>query len=153
MQGWQHHGFEKIRDKDDFVIYGRSGIRKGIHLEGRCNFRNENFSCNAGYYHGYMTFKGVTIWHDYALKDFTLVTSDQSGFDIDYLVEVMSDITISSTTFEAATKKFNRFHNINLPFDPTFHYYGTSLSSIIVVVINHSSSMFIMLNVMQFLSN
>ena len=108
---------QRSRTKEPMAIYGRNGMREVIHLEGRCKFRNENFSCNSGYYHGYMTYRGATIWNDDALNEKTIVTSDQTGFDIDYLVEIIDDITISSTTFEAAAKKFNRFHNTNLPFD------------------------------------
>ena len=32
------------------------------------------------------------------------MTSDQTGFNLDYLVELVGDISISSTTFEAAPK-------------------------------------------------
>ena len=106
-----------VEKENNFIIYGRNGEREGTHLEGRCNFKNGNFTCNAGYFYGYMTYKGFTIWHVDALKKEILVTSDQTGFDIDYLVELAGDIAISSTTFEAAAKKYNRFHNPSLPFD------------------------------------
>ena len=104
-------------DKEGFTIYGRNGMRKGLHLESRCNFENANFKCNAGYFNGYMTFQGLKIWNDDALKEKVLVTSSQTGFDVDYLVELAIDVCVSSTTFEGASKKFNRFHTLNLPFD------------------------------------
>ena len=103
--------------KEGFVIYGRNGTRPAVHIESRCNFSNSNFECGAGYYHGYMTYKGMKIVHDDALKNDVLVTSSQTGFDVDYLVEFVSRVQISSTTFEGASKEFNRFHNMTLPFD------------------------------------
>ena len=108
---------KRSEEKDFFFIYGRNGMRKAVHIEGRCNFRNKNFTCNAGYFHGYMTFQGKKIWDDDALKNRTLVTSNQTGFDIDFLYELSIDVSVSSTTFEAASKKFNMFHNQNLPMD------------------------------------
>ena len=49
--------------KEGFVIYGRRGMRKAVHIESRCNFKNSNFSCNTVYFHGYMTHQGMKIWH------------------------------------------------------------------------------------------
>ena len=63
-------------DKDGFVIYGRNGMRNAIHVESRCNFKNEHFHCNAGYFHGYMSYKGRKIVHDDILKEKVLVTSN-----------------------------------------------------------------------------
>ena len=97
------------------MVYGRNGSRPAIHVESRCN--STNFDCGAGYYHGYMTYKGMKILHDDALKSQVLVTSNQTGFDIEYLVELVSRVQISSTTFEGAAKEFNRFHNRTLPMD------------------------------------
>ena len=101
--------------KDGFMVYGRNGSRPAIHVESRCN--STNFDCGAGYYHGYMTYKGMKILHDDALKSQVLVTSNQTGFDIEYLVELVSCVQIISTTFEGAAKEFNRFHNRTLPMD------------------------------------
>ena len=86
-------------------------------MESRCNFRNSNFSCGASYYHGYMHSRGVKIFHDDALKEEVLMTSSQTGFTIEYLIELVNDVQISATTFEAAAKKFDKFHKRNLPFD------------------------------------
>ena len=44
-----------VEKENNFIIYGRNGEREGTHLEGRCNFKNGYFTCNAGYFYGYMT--------------------------------------------------------------------------------------------------
>ena len=108
---------KRSAEKELLVVYSRNGLKKAIHEESRCNFQNKNFSCGAGYFHGYMTYKGSKIYHDSVLNNDVLVTSDQTGFEMDYLVELAGDVQISSTTFEGAAKKYNRFHNINLPHD------------------------------------
>ena len=79
----------KIRqhEKEGFVIYGSNGSRPAIHTESKCNFSNSNFECGAGYYHGYLTYKGVKIMDDDVLNNEVAVTSIQTGFDLDYLVE------------------------------------------------------------------
>ena len=59
----------------------------------------------------------MQIFHDDSLKNPVLVTSSQTGFDLEYLVEFVSQVQISSTTFEGAAKEFNRFHNKTLPSD------------------------------------
>ena len=51
-------------DKSKLVIYGRNGMRLARHLEARCMVHG----CRAGYYHGYMTYKGHTVYDDFALK-------------------------------------------------------------------------------------
>ena len=50
--------------KADLVIYGRSGMRMARHIESRCMVRG----CRAGYFHGYMTYQGHTVYDDAALK-------------------------------------------------------------------------------------
>ena len=104
-------------NKEGFVIYGRNGARQALHVEQRCNFRNSSFECGPGYCYGYTSYKGMKIISDDALQNPVLVTSSQTGFDLDYLVELVGRVHISSTTFEGAAKEFNRFHNMNLPFD------------------------------------
>ena len=54
----------RSESKADVVIYGRSGMRLAKHLESRCMAH----ACRAGYYHGYMTYKGHTVHEDTALK-------------------------------------------------------------------------------------
>ena len=67
-------------EKKSFVIDGRNGVWTVIHVKSRCNNRNKYADCRAGYYHGYITHKGLTVFEDYALKQKFLVTSNQSGF-------------------------------------------------------------------------
>ena len=91
--------------KADLVIYGRSGMRMARHIESRCMVRG----CRAGYFHGYMTYQGHTVYDDAALKVLffppiaycfkqmfnqgkVLVTSSQTGFDVEYLVELAARI-------------------------------------------------------------
>ena len=45
------------------------------------------------------------------------MVSNQSAFYLDYLIEVVGQVDISSTTFEAMAKQYNRFHHMKLPFD------------------------------------
>ena len=100
-------------DKEPFTIYGRQGQRTALHLESRC----ANQSCRAGYFYGYITYKGMTVYEDNALKKDVLVTSTNTGFDIEYLLELQGKIDISSVTFEGEAKMYNRLHNRVLPTD------------------------------------
>jgi hypothetical protein len=40
---------------------------------------DSNFECGAGYFHGYMTYKGMKIVHDDTLHNHILVTSSQTA--------------------------------------------------------------------------
>ena len=108
---------EKRTEKGLLTIFGRNGPRTALHVEKRCNFRNGGFSCGAGYFHGYMTFKGTKYFDKYCLTNKVLNVTYQTGFDIDYLVETVGRVQISSSTFEGLTKEFNRFHCPKLPYD------------------------------------
>ena len=103
--------------KSTMLIYGRNGPRLVEQVESRCNSRHKSFSCGAGYYHGYCTYDGKKYINGDALKEKVLVVTDQTDFDIDYLVEVVGRVHISSTTFEGATKEYNWFHSCTLPQD------------------------------------
>ena len=46
-------------DKEGFLVYGRNGSQAAIHVESQYNFSNSNFKCGAGYFHGYLTYKGM----------------------------------------------------------------------------------------------
>ena len=48
----------------------------------------ENSECRAGHYNGYVTHKGLRIYEDDVLRRQVLVVSNQTAFDIDYLVEL-----------------------------------------------------------------
>ena len=104
-------------NKESFVIYGRNGVRNGVHLESRCNNKNKYSNCRTGYFHGYLVTNGITVFEDNALKNEVLVTSNQTGFEIEYLIELKDRIQLSNITFEAEAKTYNRYHNRNLPFD------------------------------------
>ena len=87
----------------------------------RCNFRagsgNQKVDCRAGHSHGFYTYKGMRIYEDDALKNDILVVSNQTGFAMDYLVEIVGRVDISSATFEGLAKEYNRFHHMKLPYD------------------------------------
>ena len=103
------------------IIYGREGVRILPHQYMRCNYRvgtgDRKVSCRAGHSLGFATSKGVRIYDDDALKNQFLVVSNQTAFTIDYLVEVVGQVSISSGKFEAMAKQYNRFHLMKLPFD------------------------------------
>ena len=96
----------RIDEKESFVIYGRNGVRTAIHVESRCNNRNKYADCRAGYYHGYITHKGLTVFEDDAMMQEVLVTSNQTGFEIEYMLEVKDRVQISNVTFEAEAKAY-----------------------------------------------
>ena len=53
--------------------------------------------------------QGHKIFEDDALRNNVLVTSAQTGFTIDYLVEVSGLVEINSDSFEGLSKAYNRF--------------------------------------------
>ena len=67
--------------------------------------------------HGYTTHQGMRIYDDEVLKNKVLVVSSQSAFDIDYLVDLVSDVELFAAGFETCAKKLNRCHDFNLPHD------------------------------------
>ena len=77
--------FEKRSyEKEPLTIYGRNGPREVRHLVSRCT----NHTCRIGHFHGYISYNGMTIYNNDALKNDVLVTSSCTGFDIEYLVEL-----------------------------------------------------------------
>ena len=101
----------------DILVFGKEGISKLKHEESRCNFRNKDVTCRAGYYHGYTSYQGMRIYDDEVLKNKVLVVSSQSAFEIDYLVDLVSEVELMAAGFDTCAKKFNRYHNFNLPND------------------------------------
>ena len=83
----------------------------------RCHFRNKYMDCRAGHSFGFSTHQGLRIYSDCALKNDILMISRQSGFTVEFLVELTGQVDISSETFEAAAKRFNRFHARKIPED------------------------------------
>ena len=108
---------QDARKNTELLVFGKTGIRKVKQEEYRCNFRSRDVVCRAGYYHGYTTYKGMKIFDDEVLRNKVLVVSSQSAFDIDYLVDLVSDVELYAAGFETCAKKFNRYHSFNLPND------------------------------------
>ena len=103
------------------IVYGREGVRILPHQYMRCNHRvgtgDRKVSCRAGHSLGFATSKGIRIYDDDALRNQFLIVSNQTAFTIDYLLEVVGQVSISSGKFEAMAKQYNRFHLMKLPFD------------------------------------
>ena len=93
------------------VVYCRDGVKILPHQYTRCNYRagtgNNRVSCRASHSLGFSSFKGARIYDDDALKNKFLVVSNQTAFAIDYLVDVVGQIDISSGTFDGLAKQYN----------------------------------------------
>ena len=59
----------------------------------------------------------MRIYEDDALKNDVLVVSNQTAFSIEFLVETVGRVDISSATFEGLAKEYNRYHQMKLPYD------------------------------------
>ena len=109
------------RSPTQMVVYGRTGVRIHNHQYTRCNFRVgtglSKTSCRASYSLGFNSYQGMRIYEDDALKNDILVVSNQTAFDMEFLVEIAGQVEIMSATFEALAKQYNRFHCMKLPFD------------------------------------
>ena len=99
--------------QQSMIIYTRNGPRRVKHVSMRCN--NRNPECRAFHGHGYYQTNGHKIFEDDALRNKVLITSSQTGFEIDYLVEIGASVEINSDAFEGLAKVFNRLHNNKLP--------------------------------------
>ena len=97
------------------IIYTRNGPRRVEHVPMRCN--NRNPECRAYHGHGFYQTKGHKIFEDDALRNQVLITSAQTGFEIEYLVEICASVEINSDAFafEGLAKVYNRLHNNKLP--------------------------------------
>ena len=94
------------------VVYTRSGTRRGVHVEKRCN--NRSLPCRAGHYHGYVkTAEGKIIDTD-VLKNEYLVTSNQTAFAVDYLWDTALQILFNRATFEGLANVYNNFNYKNI---------------------------------------
>ena len=80
---------------------------------------NQKVDCRAGHSHGFYKYKGKSIYEDDSLKNDILVVSNQTGFAMDYMVEIVVRVDISSATFEGLAKEYNIFDHMNmkLPYD------------------------------------
>ena len=83
---------EVKREKSEMLIYGRNGVRLAEHKEHRCSNQNTIQPCRVGAFYGYITFEGDKIYDTDCLKNEFLVTSNQTAFEISYLIEVVADI-------------------------------------------------------------
>ena len=52
-----------------------------------------------------------------ALATKVLMVTTQSAFDVEYLDEMVAEVEVYASTFEAIAKKFSRHHNPKLPQD------------------------------------
>ena len=95
------------------IIYTRNGPRRVEHVPMRCN--NRNPECRAYHGHGFYQTKGHKIFDDDALRNQVLITSAQTGFEIEYLVEICASVEINSDAFEGLAKVYNRLHSNKLP--------------------------------------
>ena len=103
------------REKDKIIIYGLRGARVALHEEHRCNNKNRVNPCRAGAYHGYITYEGNKIYMPDCLKNDVFVVSNQTAFDMDYVIEIVTDVNILSACFDGIARKFNRLKNRHLP--------------------------------------
>ena len=106
---------EVKREKSEMLIYGRNGVRLAEHKEHRCSNQNTIQPCRVGAFYGYITFEGDKIYDTDCLKNEFLVTSNQTAFEISYLIEVVADIYLLQGCFESIAKKYNRLNNRHLP--------------------------------------
>jgi hypothetical protein len=103
--------------RETLTIYGRKGTRQVKSSNYRCNNRNKASPCRAGLYPGYITTHGHIIFDDDVLEREVLVTSEQTGFDIEYLNELAHRVQRQNVTFESEADVFNDFHTAKLPYD------------------------------------
>ena len=96
-------------EKKTLTIYGRGGQRTVEIISYRCNNRNSGNPCRAGIYPGYVTTKGHLVFEADALQQEVLITSEQTGFDIEYLIELAYRVQIQGITFESEANSLTDF--------------------------------------------
>ena len=72
----------------NMIVYSRKGTYGAEHLEHICNNQNTFNPCRASFFYSYYKVKGKKIYYDHALKQDILVTSTQTAFEIEYLLEL-----------------------------------------------------------------
>ena len=105
------------RQRDAVLVYGRNGTYKAVHEEYICNNQNKHKPCRTSYYHGYYRYKGKTIYQDDFLRSDIMVSSQQTAFELSYLIELAASIELCSVNFEGMAAVYNRIHNRKLPAD------------------------------------
>ena len=85
-------------------VYTSSGTKYAQHIESRCS------SCRRGYYHGYRKDGTTYIYDDDAWQNDFLISSRETGFEVNYLnhcslLQFYGDISVV-----ALTDTYNAFH-------------------------------------------
>ena len=89
---------EDIRRRSQVILYSRAGTLKGISVEKRCN----NYRCQTGYFYGYYCGEGNSkVCDEDILEKKYLLTSNRTGFAIDYLWDIVLQIQFSCASFES----------------------------------------------------
>jgi hypothetical protein len=70
------------------LIYTQNGVQKAQHVDYGCNYRNKYKECRTYYGHDFYQTKGNIVYENDALKHKILVTSSQTAFEIEYLIEI-----------------------------------------------------------------
>ena len=97
------------------VLYTRSGTRRGVHVEKRCN--NRSTPCRVGHYYGYVkTAEGKVIDSEVLKNDF-LITSNQTAFAVDYLWDSALQILFNRAIFEGLANVYNNLNYKNITMD------------------------------------
>ena len=105
----------KVGRESHLVLYTRTGTKKGVHIEKRCN--NRTTQCRAGHYYGYIKSGATKVIDEDTLKREYLVTSNQTAFSVDYLWDITLQILFHRATFDGLGQVFNNLHFTNLPHD------------------------------------
>ena len=107
----------EAREKENIVLYTRNGPKMAAHRVFRCINKNDGNPCRTAFSHGYYSYLGHTIYEDDALEKEFLVTTDQTGFGVEYLIELAAKVQICHEPFEAEGKLYNHFYTRTLPYD------------------------------------
>ena len=75
------------------VIYTRTGTKRGLHVEKRCN--NRTLPCRVGHFYGYTKVGSVKHMNDDVLNNDFLITSTQTAFEVMYLWDMTPQILFS----------------------------------------------------------
>ena len=102
-------------DPTPMTVYTKDGVRIIRHYYKRCNFQAKNAECRASYTLGSLSFNGKRIYEDDALKNKYLITSNQTGFSIDFLVA-------SDFYYSVVRDNTLRFKNALVAVDTNFDY-------------------------------
>ena len=108
-------GYGELRDigrKSDVILYTRNGSFKATSIEKRCN----NYRCLSGHFYGFHRgHSNEKIMDSDVLQKKYLLTSNRTGFSIDYLWDIVLQILFSCASFESLANIYNNYHCSNLP--------------------------------------